>query len=260
MSRPDTEPEYDENFFVRLEMMWGEGFLSPGGAEEVRTIASTTEIAGKRVLDIGSGAGGAALLLAREFGASRVVGIDVVPALVERARELASGIDRVRFERVEPGPFPFEPSSFDVVFTKDALLHFPDKNQAFAEISRVLVAGGVFIGSDWLAGENIARCPAWARFIELRRPSFAMVGAEAMIAAMRRAGFEDIRTVDRNAWFADAAERDVATVEGPLRAALLGVLGEAGYREWLDVRNAVAGAARSGALRPTHLFAQRPQK
>lgn len=260
MSRPETEPEYDQNFIARLELMWGEGFLSPGGAEEARAIASNTEIAGKRVLDIGSGAGGAALLLARELGASRVVGIDVVPTLVERARQLASGIDNVRFEVVEPGPFPFEPESFDVVFTKDALLHFPDKTRAFAEIYRVLVPCGVFIGSDWLAGENIARCPAWARFLELRRPSFAMVDAETMVAAIGRAGFVDVRTLDRNAWFAVAAERDVETVEGPLRAPLLGLLGEAGYREWLDVRNAIAGAARSGALRPTHLFARKPQK
>jgi SAM-dependent methyltransferase len=260
MSRPDSEPEYDENFFARLEMMWGEGFLSPGGAEEVRAIASNAEIAGKRVLDIGSGAGGAALLLARELAASSVIGIDIVPALIARARKLTSSADRVRFELVEPGPFPFEPGSFDIVFTKDALLHFPDKDQAFAEIYRVLVPDGAFIGSDWLAGENIARCPAWARFLELRRPSFAMVDAKAMIAAMRRAGFEDIRTVDRNAWFAKTAERDVQDVEGHLREPLLGLLGEMGYREWLDVRNAVAGAARSGALRPTHLFARKPQK
>src|SRR3954468_12548058 len=144
-----TTPEYEESFIARLEMMWGEGFLSPGGADEVRLMLSGEDISGKRILDIGCGAGGAELLLVREFDAHHVVGIDVVPELIERARQLcrkACLSGRIELTLVEPGPLPFEDASFDVVFTKDALLHMPDKLVAFREIHRVLWPGGVFIG------------------------------------------------------------------------------------------------------------------
>ena len=49
-----------------------------------------------------------------------------------------------------PGPLPFADASFDIVFSKDALLHVPDKDALFAEIFRVLKPGGVFAASDWM--------------------------------------------------------------------------------------------------------------
>lgn len=259
MSAPRKD-EYDEGFIARLEMMWGEGFLSPGGADEVRAILAGEDLSGKCVLDIGCGAGGAELLLVREFKTKQVVGIDVVPILVERARRLCAEArlsERIAIERVEPGPLPFADSAFNVVFTKDALLHMPDKRAAFREIARVLAPGGLFVGSDWLAGENIATCPHWARFIALRRPSFVMASAGQMAEAMRAARFESITMTDRNEWFVDITARDVEAVTGHLRKSLLGLLGEDGYGDWLAVRRAIAGAAASGSLRPTHLRAIR---
>jgi SAM-dependent methyltransferase len=261
VTRPATTPEYDESFIERLEMMWGKGYLSPGGAEEVRIILAGESLSGKRVLDIGCGAGGAELLLVREYDAANVVGIDIIPQLVERARQLSeeAGLARrIQIKAVEPGRLPFKRAAFDVVFTKDSLLHVPDKLEIFREIYRVLRPGGFFIGSDWLAGENVDRCPSWARFRELRRPSFAMASGAIMAQAMRDAQFEHITLIDRNAWFAEAAARDVETVEGPLRNDLRLLLGEAGYEDWVAVRRAIAGAALSGALRPTHIKAFKP--
>ena len=60
---------------------------------------------------------------------------------------------------------------------------------------------------------------------------------------------------DRNAWFVEIAARDVRAVEGNFRDKLRQLLGEEGYAEWLAVRRAIAGAALSGALRPTHMRA-----
>jgi SAM-dependent methyltransferase len=260
-TQPD-KPEYEESFIERLELMWGKGFLSPGGADEVRAILSGEDLARKRVLDIGCGAGGAALLLVREYDVAEVVGIDVVPLLVEKARRLSSrtGLgDRIVVKLVEPGRLPFEDGAFDAVFTKDSLLHMPDKLAAFREIHRVLRPGGLFLGSDWLAGENINHCESWARFMELRRPSFVMVRAEAMIEAMRASGFENIAATDRNAWFVNIAAHDLHAVEGPLRDELQRLLGSEAYHDWLAVRRAIAGAASSGALRPTHLRSVKPR-
>ena len=54
----DNDIQYPDEFINRLEVLWGEGFLSPGGADEVKEIVNGLDISGKSVLDIGCGTGG----------------------------------------------------------------------------------------------------------------------------------------------------------------------------------------------------------
>jgi ubiquinone/menaquinone biosynthesis C-methylase UbiE len=62
---------------------------------------------------------------------------------------------RASFVQAPPGPLPLKRGvSFDIVFSKDALLHVPDKDALFAEIFRVLKPGGVFRRVDWLIGHD----------------------------------------------------------------------------------------------------------
>ena len=67
--------EYDDDFVAVLEAMWGAGFLSPGGPEEVARIVEGLDLSGARVLDVGCGAGGCDLELALRHGAAEVVGV-----------------------------------------------------------------------------------------------------------------------------------------------------------------------------------------
>ena len=111
--------EYGDAMVAALELIWGEGFLSPGGPEEVAAALAGRDIRGAEVLDIGCGIGGIDLLLAERFCAAKVTGIDVEGDNIERARRRAErrGLaGRVGYRLVEPGPLPFEPASFDVVF------------------------------------------------------------------------------------------------------------------------------------------------
>ena len=64
-----TDIRYPDDFIDRLHAIWGEGFLSPGGVEEVHQIVKGLDLAGKTVLDIGFGTAGPAIVLARELGA-----------------------------------------------------------------------------------------------------------------------------------------------------------------------------------------------
>ena len=52
------EEHYPQDSILFLEEMWGDGFLSPGGPEEVRRLLTGLDVAGRTVVDIGSGAGG----------------------------------------------------------------------------------------------------------------------------------------------------------------------------------------------------------
>ena len=66
-----------------LEWIWGRDFMAPGGEGNVDKMVNGTNLAGRRVLDIGCGIGGPAFVLARKYGA-RVTGIDLEPQLIAR--------------------------------------------------------------------------------------------------------------------------------------------------------------------------------
>ncbi len=254
--------QYPDHFVERLQTVWGVGFLSPGGPQEVREIARNIDLAGKVLLDIGCGTGGPAIVLAREMNVARVVAIDVETPLLERAAEYAgkAGVGpKIEFKLVEPGPLPFEDDRFDVVFTKDALIHIADKEAIYREALRVLRPGGAFVASDWLGGDNTATAPEWLLFRELGHLDFTMATAPKTEATMTAAGFERVSTRDRNSWYADLSRYECEQIEGPLRDELIEAVGEEIYAHWVQVRRALAGAVAVGALRPTHLRGYKPE-
>ena len=254
--------QYPDHYIERLQILWGEGFLAPGGPEEVRAITQGVDLAGKSVLDIGCGVGGPSILLARESGAARIVAVDVEAHLLDHAARNAerAGVGHlIDTELVVAGPLPFPDDSFDVVFSKDAMVHIADKAALFREVLRVLHTGGTFAASDWLGGENTATAPEWARLCEVGDLTFIMATAAETEAAMVDAGFAAVSTRDRNAWYAELSRQELEQVTGPLRDRLIEAVGEALYHHWVDVRRATADAVAVGALRPTHLRGIRPR-
>jgi len=101
--------------------------------------------AGERVVDIGSGGGIDSLIAARMVGPDgEVVGIDMTPAMLERARTAAaeSGIDNVEFREAYMEALPVPDGWADVVISNGVLNLTPDKQKALAEMFRVLRPGG----------------------------------------------------------------------------------------------------------------------
>ncbi len=127
-----------------VAMVLGESF-HPGGRTLTRRLAGVTRLrAGQRVLDVASGPGTTAVLLAQEFGVT-VDGIDLGAASVQRAvaaAEQAGLGDRVRFRTGDAERLPFEDATFDAVICECAFCTFPDKQTASAELARVLRPGG----------------------------------------------------------------------------------------------------------------------
>ena len=85
-----------------------------------------------------------------------------------------------------------------------------------------------------------------------------MATAAESEAALRAAGFTEVASRDRNAWYAELARDEVEQIAGPLRAPLIAAAGAEIYEHWLEVRRALAEAAAEGALRPTHLRGRKP--
>ncbi|MFP6745306.1 MAG: methyltransferase domain-containing protein [Alphaproteobacteria bacterium] len=219
----EHEDEYTDEFVQTLELIWGEGFLSPGGADEVAMALDGVDIAGKSVLDVGCGVGGVDIALVRNHGAASVHGIDIEQPLIDSAvaRAAREGLsDRITYQKVTPGRFPFADESFDLVFSKDAMIHIPDKPALFADVNRVRRPGGFFSGSDWMRGDEEAATPELERWIELLGLALEFESQDRYQAALTTAGFDKVSLVDRREWARDTLRDDCEQLAGAKNAAL----------------------------------------
>ncbi|MFZ1679383.1 MAG: methyltransferase domain-containing protein [Rhizobiaceae bacterium] len=252
---------YSDQLIDMLERVWGAGWLSPGGPEEVARLLEGLPIGGRCVLDIGCGAGGIDVALVQNHGARYVTGIDVEDTVLAHARwtvDKAGLADRIGCLKAAPGPLPFAPESFDVVFSKDSIVHIPDKHALMREVFRVLKPGGWFVASDWLIGHDGLPSPEMAAYIAAEGLDFGMASPSRYRDAMERAGFVDISIASRNAWYAERATEELALMQGPMYGDAVARLGKDFVDHNIGIWSAMLPVLRTGEHCPTHLRGYKP--
>jgi SAM-dependent methyltransferase len=261
LGQPSEPGEYDAGMLTLLQIIWGDGFLSPGGGEELSRLLEGSDLSDCRVLDIGCGLGAADELLVAQYEARSVVGVDIDPALLAGMRqriERAGLADRIRGQQVDGGPLPFAATSFDVVFSKDSMVQIPDKPGIFAEVLRVLRPGGRFIASDWLRGGSAAYSPQMMEFFRLEGIAYNMATLDESAAALRDAGFVDVEIRDRHGWYLVLAQRELAAMEGSLKPLIVSRIGDQRAQHFIDNWRQLVVVLKRGELRPGHLKAAKP--
>ena len=153
---------------------------------------------GETVLDLGSGAGFDSFIAAKQVGeAGRVIGVDMTPEMITRARENAakSGTTNVDFRLGEIEHLPVESDSVDLILSNCVINLSTDKAKVFSEAYRVLKPGGRVSISDIVVKKAIPDA--------IRESIEAYVGCVAgaslkddYLQQMRDAGFADLKVVE----------------------------------------------------------------
>ncbi len=121
----------------------------------------------RRLLDIASGRGGAAIHARQRYGLN-VTGIDITPYNAHRATDNAKSKavwPEVRFSMGNSLRLPLADESFPLVWSIESPAHFPDKPTFLKEAARVLKPGGAFTFADLLAVDEVAMASAKNRKI-----------------------------------------------------------------------------------------------
>lgn len=141
-------------------------------AEQVQTVREQLQSfviprGDERALDVGTGAGTLALALAPLV--REVVGVDIVPELLDRAR--AQAPENVTFVEGDATSLPFDTGSFDLACTRRTLHHIARPERVVAELARVTASGGRVFVDDQIAPVDPLEALELDRFERARDPS-----------------------------------------------------------------------------------------
>lgn len=194
------------------------------GCGNPTALASLTE--GETVLDLGSGGGIDCFLAAQKVGLSgKVIGVDMTPEMIERARQNAvtMGHANVEFRLGEIESLPVSDSSVDVIISNCVVNLSTQKEKVFRESHRVLKEGGRIMISDVVLigdiDENVATSvSAYVGCIA------GAVKKESYLQMITDAGFSDVRIIEEikippELWANDPMAKKIREETGMTRAA-----------------------------------------
>jgi len=167
---------------------------------------------GEVVLDLGSGAGFDSFLSANRVGdKGKVIGVDMTPEMLEKARENAAkgGYKNVEFRLGEIENLPVADNYVDIIISNCVINLSPDKERVFEEAYRVLKPGGRLMVSDIVLLEELPG--------KVQQSVAAYIGClagaalkEQYLGAVSRAGFKDVKVIEESSFGTDYISGDPA--------------------------------------------------
>ena len=222
----DNQGQYTRAGILRYEKVFGHGYVSTGGHETTEYLCKKLGDSlqpGVKVLDVGSGIGGAMFHLAEKYGAV-VTGVDLAPEMIklagERAAELATP-STVTSILGDVLTHPFD-GKFGVVWSRDALMHLPDKPHLFSHLLGLTEPGGRLVITDYAKGIGEGS-PEFRAYIA--STGYHVVDPASYGRFLEGAGYTDVEVEDATERFVEILQREIAFLDAN-RADFLGSFSE----------------------------------
>jgi len=196
------DSQYKLNGILRYEKIFGRGFISTGGVTTTKEIVSKLNLkAGEKVLSVGCGIGGGELYMKQQYGAN-VHGIDLSKNMlsVARLRAAEANVDDIQFEFANVLIKDFPAASFDVIYSRDCIIHIREKKELFERFFRWLKPGGRLMISDYTCCTDEKKTEEFWAYLADRKYDLRPI--DEYLAFITAAGFEATAT-DMSQWFTD---------------------------------------------------------
>ncbi|XP_068305555.1 phosphoethanolamine N-methyltransferase 1-like [Pyrus communis] len=203
--------QYKNTGILRYERVFGRGFVSTGGIETTKEFVAKLDLKpGQKVLDVDCGIGGGDFYMASNFDVE-VIGIDLSVNMISFALEQSIGLKcAVEFEVADCTKKTYPDNTFDVIYSRDTILHIQDKPALFRSFYKWLKPGGKVLISDYCrcAGTPLEN---FADYIKQR--GYDLHDVKAYGQMLKDAGFDEVIAEDRTDQFKAVLERELAAVE-----------------------------------------------
>ena len=254
------ETEYHDAMIRMLELIWGEGYMVPGGTQKTDDLVRGLKLSGKRVLDIGCGLGGPACHLAERYRA-QITGIDIEPQLVKLARQRAASRKlqhKASFLLVQPGLLPFPDRSFDVIVSAGTFTQIANKRELFRECLRVLEPGGAMHNFDWTTPLE-EPSDELRYFFEMEGLTYALDTPASYAQLLEAAGFTEISVEDDTDWYRRQSRAEYESMQGKLYPRMVELLGQEDADHFVEDWRSMVVVFENGDLTQTLCRSVKPR-
>jgi len=203
--------QYTRNGILRYERIFGKTYVSTGGAETTQEFCQKLDLQpGQKVLDVGCGTGGSAFYMARNYDVE-VRGIDLSTNMITLALENQADCElevrkKVCFEITDITTCTYEENSFDVIYSRDTLLHIGDKEVLFANFLKWLKPGGKLMISDYCRGDQ-EHSEKFLRYVAQR--GYHLLAVKDYGALLSKVGFQSVDAQDLTGFFVDILQKEM---------------------------------------------------
>ena len=205
-SQSDTT-QYTVNGILRYEKVFGYNFVSTGGIKTTQELFSEIDLTpGAKVLDIGSGLGGSAFFIEENY-AAKVTGIDLSSNMIQLSNQRASYRNsKVQFILGDCTQMEFEPESFNLIYSRDSLLHVQDKTTLFQKIKDWLKPSGKVLITDYCCGSS-----DWSKEFSdyVQKRNYTLHDVQTYKHLIEKSGLKIIQGYDNTKRFVVALEAEL---------------------------------------------------
>ena len=210
--------QYSRKSILRYEKIFGVTYVSTGG--EVTTAEFCSEMSlkpGMKILDVGAGIGGSAFYMAKTFGVE-IDGVDLSSNMVDIANENRGKMDKdiqkkVNFKVEDATKMDYPENYYDVVYSRDTILHIADKKSLFINFFKTLKPNGCIVITDYCKGDlsKLGKEDYSQDFKDyVADRGYHLLTVEQYGQVLTDAGFLNVDAQDRTKQFVNILHRELA--------------------------------------------------
>ena len=203
--------QYTNKGLRRYEKIFGKYYVSTGGEETTAKFCAEMNLQpGQKILDIGCGIGGSAFYMAQHYGVD-VFGIDLSTNMIDLAKEYwktrhPAIKHRVRFHVEDATTMSYPDNFYDVVYSRDTILHIQDKLELFKLFEKTLKPGGQLVISDYCCGDG-TQSEDFKNYVKQR--GYNLLTVDDYGKTLKNAGFDDVVAVNNSKYFIEILDKEL---------------------------------------------------